>query len=79
MHRADSTIPILKNHFGLDKRNIEQTRKKAIKKLLDVTIIDENQAAEVFACFNNFYLSSANLSMFSFSNSVSTLETLDAV
>uniref|UniRef100_A0A1I7VPC0 Activating signal cointegrator 1 complex subunit 3 n=1 Tax=Loa loa TaxID=7209 RepID=A0A1I7VPC0_LOALO len=43
---ADSTIPMLKNHFGLDKANIEQARKKAIKKLLELTVIDERQATE---------------------------------
>uniref|UniRef100_A0A158Q7W7 Activating signal cointegrator 1 complex subunit 3 n=1 Tax=Elaeophora elaphi TaxID=1147741 RepID=A0A158Q7W7_9BILA len=43
---ADSTIPTLKNLFDLDKVNIKQSRKKAIKKLLDMTIIDEHEAAE---------------------------------
>ncbi|VDK82233.1 unnamed protein product, partial [Litomosoides sigmodontis] len=44
---ADSTIPILKNLFGLDKPNIEQARKKAIKKLLEMTVFDEHQAVEI--------------------------------
>uniref|UniRef100_A0AAF5PWB9 U5 small nuclear ribonucleoprotein 200 kDa helicase n=1 Tax=Wuchereria bancrofti TaxID=6293 RepID=A0AAF5PWB9_WUCBA len=43
---TDLTVPMLKNHFGLDKANIEQARKKAIKKLLDMTVIDEFQATE---------------------------------
>ncbi|OZC07839.1 Sec63 domain protein [Onchocerca flexuosa] len=43
---ADSTVPMLKNYFGFDGMNIEQARKKAIKKLLDVTIINERQATE---------------------------------
>ncbi|VBB27123.1 unnamed protein product [Acanthocheilonema viteae] len=43
---TDSTIPTLKNLFGLDKADIEQAKKKAIKKLLDMTIIDVQQATE---------------------------------
>uniref|UniRef100_A0A915PDR7 Activating signal cointegrator 1 complex subunit 3 n=1 Tax=Setaria digitata TaxID=48799 RepID=A0A915PDR7_9BILA len=43
---ADATIPIIKNRFGLDKENVVQARRKAIKKLLDMTVIDERQATE---------------------------------